>query len=71
MKGDLIWPIVHVVVRRVVPLLVAALLGILADAGLLDGELSDRAAEVLERSESSLLLPARNPYPAPTWLDTA
>lgn len=67
------WPdipaaLLRVVVRRLVPLLVAMLLGILADAGLLEGRVSDAAQEVLlEPSASSsskpLPLPSRQSPP--------
>lgn len=43
----------HALALRVVPLLVGALLGILTDAGLLGGEVSDAAVQVLGPSGSS------------------
>lgn len=51
---DMFVEVVRVVARHIAPLLVGALLGILADAGLLDGAVSDAVRQV--------------PVPSGSWL---
>lgn len=69
MKGEALWHIALAVARRVVPLLLAAILGAAVDVGLLDrrlgealcGAVVDRPSVSCSNSETPVLLRAPSP----------